>query len=57
MVDRVYELYTIQNFNIVTPYISPLEWQFIGGLYGHIVQQIFFPEYYPELPIVYPPDD
>ena len=38
MVDRIYELYVIQNYQIVSPYISATEWQFIGSIYGHIAQ-------------------
>ena len=57
MVDRIHELYTIQNYQIVSPYISSTEWQFIGSIYGHLVQQIFFPDYYQDIPIVYPVEE
>jgi hypothetical protein len=57
MVDRIYELYTISNYQIVSPYISAIEWQLVGSIYGHLVQQIFFPDYYPDIPIVYPAEE
>ena len=54
--DRVYELANIINLNLVQPYIQPSEWEYIGGLIGRIGVEIFFPDYYPDIEIVYPDD-
>ena len=36
--DRLYELSVIFKYKIVEPYISEIEWQYIGALFGRVVQ-------------------
>jgi hypothetical protein len=54
--DRIFELSNIFTLKLVAPYISPKEWEYIGGLVGKITIEIFFPDYYPDIEIVYPED-
>ena len=55
--DLTYELTNIFTLQMVQGYLNELEWQYIGGIPGRIVSEIFYPEQYEPLPIVYPVED
>jgi hypothetical protein len=54
--DRVIELSNIFTIKLIASFIRPLEWEYIGGLFGRITVEILFPDYYPDIPIIYPED-
>ena len=56
LVDRILEFSNIFSLNLVEPYLSEPEWEFVGGLLGRIIVEILFPSKYPDIPIVYPED-
>lgn len=51
--DRVWEIGMIFYLNMVDVLEAP-EWVYLGGLFGKIFFEIFRPEYYPEIVIVWP---
>ena len=57
LIDRLAELSNIASLELVQPYLSEPEWEYVGGLLGRIGVELLFPDYYPDIPIVYPDDD
>lgn len=52
--DRLYEIVDIGMWSLVTPYISDVEWQYIGGIVGRMVTEVLYPDQYGDIEIVYP---
>ena len=54
--DRVYEFADIFAYTLIAGQYAPLEWYYMGGLFGRILVEVLYPDRYPDIQIVYPLD-
>lgn len=55
--DLSYEMVNIFALSMVNGYLNDLEWQYVGGIPGRVLSEIFYPSEYEDLTIVYPAEE
>lgn len=52
--DLIYEFASIFNWQLAGPYLSDVQWQYVGELWGRAQTEVLYPAQYQPLVIVYP---